>query len=144
MAQKILVVDDEERVRNLLESFLRRQGHEVVLAANGEEALELAAKERPAMILLDVKMPRLDGLEVCRKLKQDQETSHIPVIMATAYKDHLEEALDTGADDFISKPFHLAELSVRVKSILRVRHLTDELERAAAYIKELQENLPKA
>lgn len=144
MAQKILVVDDEERVRNLLDSFLKKQGHEVVLAAHGEEALELAAKERPAMILLDVKMPRLDGLEVCRKLKQDQETSHIPVIMATAYKDHLGEALDTGADDFITKPFHLAELSVRVKSILRVRHLTDELERAAAYIKELQENLPKA
>jgi len=142
MAGRVLVVDDEQEIRDLLQRFLTQEGYEVVLASNGKEALELAEREEPQVILLDIKMPGLDGIKTCRRLKKGEGTRHIPIIVATAFKDRLLEALDAGADDFVVKPFHLAELSVRVRSILRVLHLKDEIDRAAAYMQELQKNLP--
>ena len=144
MGDKVLVVDDEWEIRDMLRRFLEEQGYEVILASNGEEAIELAEKENPQVILLDILMPGIDGIETCKRLKAGQRTRFIPVIMATALWDKYSEALEAGAEDFVTKPFNLTELSHRVKSILRVRYLTNELERAVAYIQELGENFPKA
>ena len=144
MGEKILVVDDEFEIRDMLGRFLTEQGYEAILASNGEEAMELAEKENPAAILLDIKMPGTDGIETCKRLKANEKTRFIPVIMATAMWDRYMEAIEADAEDFVTKPFNLTELSHRVKSILRVRYLTNELERAVAYIRELGENLPKA
>jgi DNA-binding response OmpR family regulator len=88
-------------------------------------------------------MPGLDGLEVCKRLKEKKETKFIPVIFITGFEDNKLNALDMGADDFVNKPFDMVELSTRVKSVLRIRHLTDELERAVAYIEELRKDLPE-
>jgi len=115
-----------------------------MVASNGEEALELAEKENPKAILLDIKMPGIDGIETCKRLKAREKTRFIPVIMATALWDTYLDAIEAGAEDFVTKPFNLTELSHRVKSILRVRYLTNELERAVAYIRELGERLPKS
>ena len=143
MADRILVVDDEEEIRNLLESFLTDQGYEVVLASDGNQAIELAETEAPQTIILDIKLPGLNGIEVCKRLKEKEKTSAIPVIIITGFGDNKLPALDAGADDFVNKPFDMAELSVRVKSALRIRHLTNELDRAVAYIEELRKGLPK-
>jgi DNA-binding response OmpR family regulator len=143
MADTVLVVDDEQEIRDLLDSFLTAQGYEVILAADGKEAIELAGTENPQAIILDIKMPGIDGIEVCKRLKEKEETRLIPVIMITGFEDNKIEALEMGADDFVNKPFDMAELSIRVKSVLQIRHLTNELERAVAYIEELQKDLPK-
>jgi DNA-binding response OmpR family regulator len=143
MSEKILVADDEQEIRNLLDHFLKGQGYEVVLASDGNQALKLAAEENPQVIILDIKMPGLDGLEVCKRLKEKEQTKLIPVIVITGFRDNKMAALNIGADDFVNKPFDMAEISSRVKSALRIRHLTDELERAVAYIEELQKDLEK-
>jgi len=143
MGDKILVVDDEREIRDLLGRFLMEEGYEVKLASNGKEALDLAEKESPQVILLDIMMPGISGIETCKRLKAGKKTRFIPIIIATALWDTCAEAIEAGAEDFVTKPFNLTELSYRVKSILRVRYLTDELERAVAYISELGENLPE-
>jgi DNA-binding response OmpR family regulator len=143
MAEKVLVVDDERQIRDLLGEFLEREGYEVFLASAGEEAIELAERKIPHAILLDVKMPGIDGIEVCKRLKAEPKTQFIPVIMITGYVDNKMVAIESGADDFVNKPIDLVELAVRVKSILRVRYLTDELERAVTYIEELGRSLPQ-
>ena len=142
MGEKVLVVDDEFEIRDLLSRFLTEEGFEVILASNGEEALELAERENPQVILLDILMPGFSGIETCRRLKAAEKTRFIPVIMATALWDTHAEAVEAGAEDFVTKPFPLEELSFRVKSILRVRYLTDELEKAVTYIQKLEKNLP--
>ena len=143
MAEKILVADDEQEIRNLLDHFLKGQGYEVILASDGNEALKLASEKNPQVIILDIKMPSLDGLEVCKRLKEKEQTKLIPVIVITGFEDNKMEALNIGADDFVNKPFDMAEISSRVKSALRIRHLTNELERAVAYIEELQKDIAK-
>jgi len=142
MAEKILVVDDEWELRNLLTEFLTGEGYDVIQASNGEEALELAEKEEPQVILLDVKMPGIDGIEVCRRLKEEDKTRFIPIVMVTALEDRDVDAFVEGADDFVTKPFSLVELSFRVKSMLRIKYLTDDLQRSLAYIEELEKNPP--
>jgi len=143
VAEKVLVVDDERQIRDLLNEFLTGEGYEVLLASNGEEAIELAETEYPDVILLDVKMPGFDGIEVCKRLKAESKTQFVPVIMITGYIDNKMVAIEAGVDDFVNKPIDLVELAVRVKSILRIRYLTDELERAVAYIEELGRSLPQ-
>ena len=142
MAEKILVVDDEWELSNLLTEFLTGEGYDVIQTSNGEEALELAEKEEPQVILLDVKMPGIDGIEVCRRLKEEDKTRFIPIIMVTALEDRDVDAFVEGADDFVTKPFSLVELSFRVKSMLRIKYLTDDLQRSLAYIEELEKNPP--
>jgi len=142
MATKILVADDEPEIQKILSDFLTRERYDVVLAANGNEMLAAAQQENPELIILDLKMPGMTGTETCRELRARENTWHIPIIIATAFRERVLEAFDAGADDFVTKPFHLEELAVRIKSFLRIQHLTDELERAAAYIDELQRNLP--
>jgi DNA-binding response OmpR family regulator len=143
MADKILIVDDEKQVRDLLSEFLTGEGYETIVAVNGEEAIDLAEGEDPQLVLLDLKMPGLDGLEVSKRLRAKTNTRFVPIIMITALKESKTEAIRAGVDDFVNKPFDLEELSVRIKSILRIRYLNNELERALAYIEELGEDLPK-
>lgn len=135
---KLLVVDDDEGIRELLSTFLESKGYDVALASSGEEALAIAEKWNPQVILLDVRMPGLDGIEVCMRLKRNEKTRSISVIVATAFEETVVEALDAGADDFVSKPFHLAEIALRLGAMFRVGHLTDELKRTAAYLGELE------
>jgi DNA-binding response OmpR family regulator len=142
MADKILVVDDEEEIRGLLGSFLEGQGYQVILASDGNEALDLVETENVQVIILDIKLPGLNGIEVCKSLKAQEKTRSIPVIIITGFGDNKLLALDVGADDFVNKPFDMADLLIRVRSALRIRHLTDELERALAYIKELRKDFP--
>ena len=142
MPDKILLVDDAEEIRDLLGSFLEDQGYQVVLASDGNEALDLVGSESPHVIILDLKLPGLNGIEVCKRLKAQEKPRSIPVIIITGFGDNKLLALDVGADDFVNKPFDMADLLIRVRSALRIRHLTDELERALAYIEELRKDLP--
>lgn len=144
MANKVLVVDDESEIRDLLRTSLSAQGYEVVVASNGEEAIGLAKRENPQVILLGIEMPGIDGIETCKRLKAEEKTRLIPIIMLTTLGDRDIEAYLEGAADVVNKPFDIAELTFRVKSLLRVQHLTNEMEKALAYIEELGKDLPKA
>jgi len=143
MADKILVVDDEREIRDLLQTSLSSDGYEVIVGSNGEEAIELTKRENPQLILLDIEMPGVDGIETCKRLKAEEKTRLIPVIMVTALGDRDIEAYLEGAADVVNKPFDIAELASRVKSMLRVQHLTNEIERGLAYIEELGKNILK-
>ena len=122
MADKVLVVDDEFTARDILTDFLTGEGYEVILASNGEEALAKATAEDPQVILLDIGIPVIDGIEVCKRLKADGEMRFIPVIMMTGFSYRKREAVEAGADDFIRKPFDLVELSSRLKYLLRMKY----------------------
>jgi CheY-like chemotaxis protein len=137
---RILVVDDEAAIREYETSLLSELGHEVLTAADGAEALRLARERRPHLVLLDIMMPELSGIEVCRQLRADPRTRDIRIIMVSAVeaKRALEESIIAGADDFLAKPVHALELMVRVRSILRVRNIPDKEERLEAYVKNLQ------
>lgn len=116
---KILVVDDEPQMRDMIRMGLME--HEVILAASGVDALLAAARHTPDLIVLDVKMPGMDGFETCRRLRADPELSGIPVIFATS-QDTLSDKLegfDAGADDYVIKPFDLTELQLRIRAVLR-------------------------
>jgi putative two-component system response regulator len=138
---KILVVDDEPALRELMHQLLTEQGHVAVTAADGREALAVAERERPDLILLDIAMPVLDGLETCRQLRARPATRDIRIIMMTAYdsRDRLEDSIVAGADDFIGKPVNLTELQVRIGSMLKVKDMADEVARLEAYIKSLDQ-----
>ncbi len=115
---RILVVDDEQAVRDLIVYALKKAHYEVLTAADGRRALELAAREAPDLILLDLMLPEVDGLDVCRELRR---TSRIPVIMITARGEEVDRVvgLELGADDYMVKPFSLRELVARIKAVLR-------------------------
>ena len=136
---RILVADDNQQNRELLEAYLLDDGHEILMAADGREALEMARARHPDLILLDIMMPKLSGYEVCSQLKNDAATKQIPILMITALKEmgDIEKALAAGADDFLTKPVHRLELRTRVRSQLRVRHLTSERDRLLAYLQEV-------
>lgn len=125
---KVLVVDDEEFNRDLLEAILVTQ-YEVIMACDGYEALIKVNQEPIDIILLDIMMPGLDGYEVCRQLKEKKETSFIPIVMVTALREKEDriKGLEAGADDFLTKPIDRAEVLARVKSLLRIKHLNDDL-----------------
>jgi CheY-like chemotaxis protein/CRP-like cAMP-binding protein len=120
-AAKILVADDDAPVRELLGNFLKGKGYQVVLAANGEEVLKLAASEKPHVILLDVWLPQLDGIKVCQRLKANEKTRAIPIIVATGVEDTLLQALEAGADDFVSQPYRVEEIATLISMKLRDR-----------------------
>jgi two-component system alkaline phosphatase synthesis response regulator PhoP len=119
--QKILVVDDEEDILELLRFNLTKEGFTVVCAASGEEALKTALSKRPDLILLDLLLPGMDGLEVARRLKHDATTKEIPVIMVTAKGEEADivTGLEVGAEDYITKPFSRKVLIARVRAVLR-------------------------
>lgn len=138
------MVDDKREIRDLLRTSLSAEGYRVVVASNGEEAIGLVKTENPQGILMDIEMPGIDGIETCKRLEADEKTRLIPIIMMTSRGDRDEEAYLEGATDVVNKPFDIVQLAIRVKSMLRVRHLTNELDRALAYIEELGKDLPKA
>ena len=127
----ILAVDDEEMNLELLEILMVPLGYEVEKAIDGKEALEKISKREPDIILLDVMMPGMDGYEVCRILKEDEKTRHIPIVMVTALSqiENKITGIETGADDYLSKPFHRTELIARVNSLLKVRTLNEKVKR---------------
>ncbi len=129
---QVLVVDDDPRNRKLLEEYLLGAGYEVRLAHDGRTALAMAAEQPPDLVLLDVMMPDLSGLEVCRQLKSDPRTRLSQVVLVTALDGVPQrvEGLDTGADDYIAKPVRREEFMAKVRSMLRARRLTAELEEA--------------
>lgn len=141
---KILIVDDEKSVRMLISSLLKTEGDEVTEATNEKEAVEIAKRENPHVILMDVKMPVLDGIEACKKLKEDEKTKHIPILAITAFSMTKMEIIEAGVDDFIVKPVDAEELSIRVRSMLKIRYLTDELQRVGLYVEELQKQRKKS
>ena len=114
----ILVVDDEPNIADLVELYLRRDGYRVVKAANGEDALRAVADHRPRLVVLDVGLPDIDGLEVCRRLRA---ASTMPVIFLTARDTEVDRVLglELGADDYVTKPFSPRELAARVRTVLR-------------------------
>jgi len=117
----ILVIDDEKDLIKLIDLHLSKEGYLVIGAKNGIEGLDIALKHKPDLILLDIMMPKLDGLEVCKRLKSATETSRIPVVMLTAKAQETDKVigLELGADDYITKPFSPRELVARVKAVLR-------------------------
>ncbi|MCY6484024.1 response regulator transcription factor [Clostridium aestuarii] len=119
--EKILVVDDEEHIQELIKFNLNKNGYKTVCAGDGLEALNLARKEMPQLILLDVMLPGMDGYDVCKEVRRDSSISNIPIIMITAKGEELDKilGLELGADDYITKPFSIRELIARVKAILR-------------------------
>lgn len=127
---KILVVDDDFAIVDLLVRILRRDGYHPITATNGVEALEVVEREAPDLILLDVTMPMLDGFAVCQRLKDNEATALIPVTMLTGLDDreHRQRGLEVGADDFLTKPFDQSLLRARIRSQLRIKRLTDQLE----------------
>ncbi len=129
MTARILVVDDIEANRKLLETRLTAEYFEVVTAANGMEALEICAREPTDIVLLDVMMPGINGFEVCKRLKSDPKTQHIPVIMVTALDQPSDKVygLQAGADDFLTKPVDDVALITRVRNLARLKRLNDEL-----------------
>ncbi|MBL7139698.1 MAG: response regulator [Planctomycetes bacterium] len=135
----ILIADDTEQNVELLQAYLDDLGCRTVAAYDGQETLDKVAEAKPDLILLDIMMPKMSGFEVCRKLKQDPETAGIPICMVTALTEEgdIERAVEAGTDDFISKPVNRWELLTRVRSLLRVRHLQNELERILAYQREV-------
>lgn len=128
MSARVLVVDDIFPNVKLLEAKLKREYFDVITASNGPEALEKVKNEMPDIILLDVMMPEMDGYEVCRRLKADPETAHIPVVMVTALTENEDrvKGLDLGADDFLSKPVNDVALFSRVRSLVRLKMTVDE------------------
>ncbi len=137
---RILVVDDEPQNLELIEAMLLPSGFEVLLAGGGEEGLRLAREQKPDLIILDLMMPRISGFEVCARLKSEPQSAGIPILFVTALHQlsDKERALAAGGDDFLTKPFQRAELLARVEALLRVRHLNRDLDRALAYLHELE------
>ncbi len=115
-SKKILVVDDEERVREMLGFRLRLFGYEVLEASNGEEALDLATREKPDLVLLDIMMPGMDGFQVCSRLKRNDETKDIPIVILTAKADakDVTRAVNSGAADYVVKPYDPMVLQQKV------------------------------
>lgn len=128
MSARVLVVDDIEVNVRLLEAKLLSEYYDVLTASNGPQALEIARRESPDIVLLDVMMPGMDGLEVCKRLKTDPATRHIPVVMVTALSDVADrlKGLEVGADDFLTKPVNDVALFARVRSLIRLKRTLDE------------------
>ncbi|HEX5776227.1 MAG TPA: phosphate regulon transcriptional regulator PhoB [Caulobacteraceae bacterium] len=121
MSAKVLVVEDEDALATLLEYNLAKEGYDISLAPDGEEALLRVDEEAPDLVILDWMLPKVSGIEVCRRLRQGPKTRNIPIIMLTARGEETDRirGLDTGADDYVVKPFSMSELTARVRAVLR-------------------------
>jgi len=136
---KILIVDDDRKIVEMLEIGLNALGYQTAVAYDGEVAVEMVAREVPDIILLDLNLPKKDGFEVCRQVRAEVKDNYIPIIMITARDDISSkiEGLDTGADDYITKPVDIKEVMARIKSMLRIKSLQDELRTAKDELQEL-------
>jgi two-component system, OmpR family, alkaline phosphatase synthesis response regulator PhoP len=140
-APVVLIVDDNPQNLELIQAYLEDVECVTVPAYNGMEALDLADSRRPDLVLLDVMMPKMSGFEVCRRLKGNPNTKTIPIIMVTALSEFgdIERGIDCGTDDFVSKPVNRLELLTRVRTMLKLKHLTDTLQRTMAYLSEIEQ-----
>jgi CheY-like chemotaxis protein len=134
--ERILIADDNPTNVELLEAYLANRECEIAMAVDGRDTLDKVAAFHPDLILLDIMMPKLSGFEVSKKLKSDPETKGIMILMVTALNElgDIERAVASGCDDFLSKPVNKVELLKRVDNMLRLRQVTDELERLRRYI----------
>ena len=139
-ARRLLLVDDNADMRTYASRVLSARW-EVEAVGDGRAALAAARHRKPDLILTDIMMPQMSGFQVCRKLKADPKTHDIQILMVTALNElgDIEQANECGTDDFVSKPVNKIELLTRVKSLLRVRHLKSELERALTYLNEIEQ-----
>jgi two-component system phosphate regulon response regulator PhoB len=121
MTPYVLVVEDEDALATLLKYNLDKEGHQVGVASDGEEALVMIEERLPDLVVLDWMLPKVSGIEVCRRLRQKSDTRNLPIIMLTARGEESDRVrgLDTGADDYIVKPFSMSELAARVRAVLR-------------------------
>ena len=139
---KILIADDNPTNVELLEAYLGDIDCEIAVAVDGRDTLDRVANFRPDLILLDIMMPKLSGFEVCKTIKDDSQDRQIMILMVTALNEpgDIERAVAAGCDDFLSKPINKLELLKRVENMLKLRHVTDELERLRRYIDVMQES----
>jgi len=144
MKAKILIVDDEADVLELVEFNLKAAGYEVLTAANGTQALSKAKQHLPALVLLDLMLPEIDGLDVCKQLRADPATAAIPIIMLTAKSEEIDRVLglELGADDYVTKPFSPRELALRIKNLLNRRE-DKETKREQIQIGDLLLDIPR-
>jgi two-component system alkaline phosphatase synthesis response regulator PhoP len=141
----VLVVDDNIQNLELIQAYLEELNVNTAAAHDGQEAIDFVRNREPDLILLDVMMPRMSGFEVCKRLKNDPKTSDIPIIMVTALNElgDIERGIDSGTDDFLTKPVNKWELITRVKTMLKLKHLSDKLERTLAYLSEIEAQADK-
>ena len=139
---RILIADDNEPNVELLEAYLNDLDCEIEIAVDGRDTLDKVASFDPDLILLDIMMPKLSGFEVAKQLKSNAATRNIMILMVTALNElgDIERAVEAGTDDFLSKPVNKIELLKRVENMLRLRNVSDELERLRRYIEEMEEN----
>lgn len=141
VTNKILIADDNQANVELLEAYLVDVDCEIEIASDGQETLDKVASFHPHVILLDVMMPKLSGFEVCEKIKGDKATRDIMILMVTALNElgDIERAVGAGTDDFLTKPVNKVELVKRIDNMLKIRHVTDEVERLRRYIEEMED-----
>ena len=134
--RKVLVVDDDPGMQEVLGSILATENVVIHAAVDGKEALQETLAWKPDLILLDVGLPKLNGLTLCKAIRAGKETRTIPIIIVTSFtaRGRLEECMEAGADDFIGKPFQMEELLIRVRAMFKTAHVTDHVERLNQYI----------
>jgi DNA-binding response OmpR family regulator len=148
--QTVLVVEDDANMQDFLKEVLASEGLTVHTASDGKEALQKTLALCPNLVLLDLRMPNLDGVTYCKAVRVDKHTRNIPIIVVTSLsmQSKLEESIAAGADDFVAKPFDVNDLLLRVRSMLKVQHIADTQERMQRYILSLRqargETSPKA
>jgi len=139
-SSRVLIADDIQQNRELLEAYLADEGYEILMANDGQQTMQLVDQHQPDLILLDIMMPRMSDYEVCSQIKSDPARRGILVLMVTALNEagDIEKAVNAGCDDFLTKPVNRLELRTRVRSLLRVRHLANERDRLLAYLEEME------
>ena len=142
-SSRVLIADDIQQNRELLEAYLTDEGYEILMASDGQQTMQLVDKHQPDLILLDIMMPRMSGYEVCSQIKGDPARRGIMVLIVTALNEtgDIEKAVNAGCDDFLTKPVNRLELRTRVRSLLRVRHLANERDRLLAYLEEMEHRI---
>ena len=142
---RILIVDDNPTNVKIVQTRLGAEGYEIISAGDGEAGLAAARRQTPDLILLDIMMPKLDGIEVCRRLRADPDFPFTPIIMVTAMADSKDvvAGLEAGGDEYLTKPVDHAALAARVRSMLRIKRLHDTVEALAAEVKEWNASLER-
>ncbi|MBA2123941.1 hypothetical protein B9J78_03265 [bacterium Unc6] len=138
---RVLIIDDEESTREIISIILKKEGHEISTAVDGKQGLMLAQNEKPDIILLDIRMPVMDGIEVLKALKGSDATSPIPVVMITALPQERERAIENGCDEFLTKPIDRLELIARVRSLTRLSKLFRDLDLSIEYLLRLKKGV---
>ncbi len=145
--QTVLVVDDDAAMRDFLKNSLAPENLAVHTAASGEEGIKQALTLNPDLLLLDLRMPTMDGVAVCRAIRKHNKLGNIPILVVTGSlsREQIEESMTAGADDFVSKPIDTQDLCIRVRALLKWKHITDPVERLQHYVetvREMSEELP--